>query len=252
MIKKQLLTRNFEKAKGRKIEWIVLHYFGSLGTDEGVANYLNRPNINASAHYALDGDSITQLVLDENIAWHCGDKGIGSLKSACNNANSIGIEIKPSKLSSKTMNASDKDWYFEDKVLDNVRWLVLYLMNEHGIDLDHVIRHHDVTGKLCPRPFVGRDVNEYYKKTGDQMWNEFKRTLEGDDEVTQEEFNSKMEVYLEGLKKKEPSPWSQDVRQWADENNIIAGDEKNNKQYKMPVTREQLIVFLKRIHDLKK
>ena len=83
------------------------------------------------------------------------------------------------------------------------------------------------------------------------MWNDFKNELKGDNDVTQEEFNAKMDVYLEGLKKQEPSAWSAEVRAWAEENKLIAGDEKNNKQYKMPVTREQLMVFLKRIHDMK-
>lgn len=250
-IKQDLISVNYTKASNRKIDWIVIHYFGSFGSDEAVVNYFDRSGVYASAHYTLDGDSITQAVLDKDIAWHCGDKGIGEYKKLCDNNNSIGIEVQPTKIYKSTMNASDPDWYFEPEVIDNLTWLVSELMVLHDIDADHVIRHYDVTGKLCPRPFVGRDLNSYYKRTGDQVWNDFKNELKGDNDVTQEEFNAKMDVYLEGLKKQEPSVWSAEVRAWAEENKLIAGDEKNNKQYKMLVTREQLMVFLKRIHDMK-
>lgn len=42
----------------------------------------------------------------------------------------------------------------------------------------HVVRHYDVTAKACPRPWVGDDINTYYRKTGNTLWNEFKTKLE--------------------------------------------------------------------------
>jgi N-acetylmuramoyl-L-alanine amidase CwlA len=33
-------------------------------------------------------------------------------------------------------------------------------MDEYGIGIDHVIRHYDVTGKICPNPYV---KNNNYK-----------------------------------------------------------------------------------------
>lgn len=74
---------------------------------------------------------------------------------------------------------------------------------------------------------------------------------EEEPEVTQEEFNEKMKVYLEEQKKLEPSDWSAQFREWAEEKELIVGDDKGNKQYKAPVTREQLTVIMKRLYELK-
>ena len=40
--------------------------------------------------------------------------------------------------------------YFTDKALDNARKLVRYLMKTYGIPKENLIRHYDVSGKLCP------------------------------------------------------------------------------------------------------
>ena len=32
--------------------------------------------------------------------------------------------------------------------------LTRYLMNKYGVPASHVIRHYDVTGKICPNPYV--------------------------------------------------------------------------------------------------
>ena len=58
-------------------------------------------------------------------------------------------------------------------------------MAKYGIDVDHVVRHYDVTGKLCPEPWV-RD---------ESLWRKFKARLTApvepepkkeDDEVVEE------------------------------------------------------------------
>lgn len=45
-------------------------------------------------------------------------------------------------------------------------------MDEYGIDINHVIRHYDVTGKICPAPYVN---NDNYKTSW--TWNQFKANL---------------------------------------------------------------------------
>ena len=51
-------------------------------------------------------------------------------------------------------------------------FLVSKLMDEYGIDINHVIRHYDVTGKICPAPYVN---NDNYKTSW--TWNQFKANL---------------------------------------------------------------------------
>lgn len=233
----------------RKIEYIVIHYFGSLGSAKQVSEYFKTAKRQASAHYCVDDTSIYQCVEDKDAAWHCGDRGLGLYKSVCKNYTSIGIEVRPYKLNTNdSMFASDKDWYFHDKTIENVTYLVNLLMDKYNIDVDHVIRHFDVTNKLCPRPFVGDDINLYYKKTGNEKWLEFKEGLG----MTQEKFNEMMNTYLESIADKEASAWSKESREWAEETGIIFGTSETDTpdyDYKVPVTREQMVIFLKRLYD---
>jgi len=73
-----------------------------------------------------------------------------------------------------------------------------------------------------------------------------------EDEMTQEVFNQMLENYFSALSKKEASPWSGEARAWAEEKGIITGDEEGSKQYKSFLTREQMVVLLKRFAQLKK
>ena len=76
------------------------------------------------------------------------------------------------------MKPSDKDWYFDEKVVANTIWLAAQLMQKYKIPIENVVRHWDVTGKICPAPYVGAYYNTYYKTTGDQQWEKFKERLE--------------------------------------------------------------------------
>lgn len=79
-----------------------------------------------------------------------------------------------------------------------------------------------------------------------------KNSGEDEEEVTQEQFNEMMNVYLAQLAKENASGWSKSARQWAESNGIIKGDEKGNKMYKKFVTREELASIAERIVNLAK
>ena len=79
-----------------------------------------------------------------------------------------------------------------------------------------------------------------------------KNSGEDEEEVTQEQFNEMMNVYLAQLAKENASSWSKSARQWAESNGIIKGDEKGNKMYKKFVTREELASIAERIVNLAK
>ena len=86
--------------------------------------------------------------------------------------------MRPSKINHASQNANDKDWYFDDRVVENTIWLCGQLMKKYKIPVENVIRHWDVTGKICPAPYVGAYYNTYYGTTGDQQWTKFKERLE--------------------------------------------------------------------------
>lgn len=185
---KNLTKINYSKGPGEKrIKYIVIHYFGSLGTALAVSNYFKSKYRGASAHLCLDeGNKVYQSVEFKDIAWHCGTKG--KYYSPCRNSNSVGIEVRPHKLSTKTMSVADKDWYFDDETTDRLVEVTKWLMKKYNIDASHVIRHYDVTRKACPRPYVGTDINTYYDKAGQAMWTAFKARLVDTPEPKQEPF----------------------------------------------------------------
>ena len=153
-----------------RIKYIVIHYVGALGGAKENCQYYAGGNRNASAHYfvGFDGE-IWQSVEDANIAWHC---GASSYKHGeCRNANSIGIELCVRKRNTASMGATDKDWYFEDATVEAAAELTRYLMDKYNVPASHVIRHYDVTGKICPNPYV-------YNTTA-HTWDEFKQKISG-------------------------------------------------------------------------
>ena len=115
------------------------------------------------------------------MAWHCGAVGgLHYTHPECRNCNSIGVEMRPSKINKSSINANDKDWYFDEKVVENTIWLVKQLMKKYNIPPENVIRHWDVTGKICPAPYVGAYYNTHYKTTGDEQWKKFKERIDGE------------------------------------------------------------------------
>lgn len=161
----QLLTkRNFEKATNRKIEYIVIHYVGATGTAKGNCQYFQTEYRGVSAHYFVghEGD-IWQCVLDKDIAWHCGANKY--VHKYCRNSNSIGIEM---------CCREDKkgNWYFEDKTVEATIELTKELMKKYNIPADRVIRHYDVSGKICPAPYVKNNT----KHTWDSFTKKIKTT----------------------------------------------------------------------------
>lgn len=154
-INRNYLTKiNFtDKNDTGRIKYIVIHYFGGLATAENLAKYWARTYAGASAHYAVGhAGEIFQIVEDDDTAWHCGAK---SYKHAeCRNSNSIGIEMAVKKYSTATMSANDKDWYFTEETVQATIELTRLLMKKYNIPADRVIRHYDVTGKICPNPYI--------------------------------------------------------------------------------------------------
>ena len=162
-IKEYLANRKNYGAKRSlsDIKYIVIHYTANDGdTDEGNGNYFHNNYIGASAHYFVDDDSVTQSVPDNYCAYHCGSKN-GYKHLSCRNSNSIGIEICD--------DIKNGVIYPSQKTIENVLELTEYLMNKYNIPKSNVIRHYDVTGKLCPAYWCGTTEKDNKWKT--EFWN---------------------------------------------------------------------------------
>ena len=145
----QLITKvNYTDASRTKndISYPVIHYVGATGGAEANCKYFENNYLGASAHYFVGHDGeIWQCVKDEDIAWHCGASAYKHKE--CRNKNSIGIELCVKK-------DSKGKWYYTDKTLASAVILTAYLMNKYGMKMEDLLRHYDVTGKVCGEPHV--------------------------------------------------------------------------------------------------
>lgn len=150
---------NYTAKRTGEIRYLVVHYTGAPGTARNNGAYFaSRGDIGASAHYFVDAQDIVQSVPDSGRAWHCG--AAVYKHPECRNDNSIGVELC-------CYQDAAGQWGFDPATVDNAVQLIRTLMDKYSIDASHVVRHYDVTGKVCPEPFV-RDA---------AAWAEFKARL---------------------------------------------------------------------------
>lgn len=144
------------------IKYIVIHYTANDGdTDENNGIYFKNNDVDASAHYFVDDDSITSSVPENYIAWHCGAKKYKHPE--CRNANSIGVEICD--------DVKNGVVYPSAKTIRNVLDLTKSLMKKYNIPRENIIRHFDVTGKHCPAYWVddAKWKSEFWNKLTDEL-----------------------------------------------------------------------------------
>ena len=173
-ITKENLSQVPRSRGSNKIEFIVVHYLGVPNADN--------PNLYGGGyggHYNIKRDGTIYKAADPKTAvvWHCGGglQGSGghSFYKICTNFNSIGIECGVCYTENVKEASGDSDkWYFTTETQESLVWLVSKLMDEYGISADHVIRHYDVTGKICPNPYVKNN-----RLRTSWTWDEFKSRL---------------------------------------------------------------------------
>jgi N-acetylmuramoyl-L-alanine amidase CwlA len=212
------------------IKYIVIHYTANNGdTARGNAKYFARESVEASANYFVDPNEVICSVKDEYAAWHCG----GSLESShhplrgiCTNKNSIGVE-----LCSIIQNGK---YEFKPETVKLAVKLVKELMAKYNIDINHVVRHYDVTGKNCPAPFVENET----------QWNKFKQMLtskEEEETMTYEQWLAYQKRYEQEKANQQVSDYAKTAMEKAVKHGISDGS--NPKSH---CTREQVVVMLDR------
>ena len=181
-------SNHYAGRDGNAIRYIVLHYTANNGdTAQNNADYFAGANRRASAHYFVDENEVVQSVRDTDAAWHCGgsiESDHHPLRGICTNRNSLGVEMCSDIVSGK--------YTITQQTVDRTVELVRWLMDKYGIDVDHVVRHYDVTGKDCPEPWV-RD---------ESLWRKFKARLtapvEPEPKKEDDEVVEKKKVLLNG------------------------------------------------------
>lgn len=175
-------VHNKAKYKGRKIEYIVIHYTAGVTSKKGTAQntalwYLNSACV-CSSDFVVDDVEVVQYNgdIENTYTWHCGgekysNKG-GKLYGVATNINSIGIEICSTNSSGNMTYPNDPRYSFTNAAIDNTVELVCYLMDKYKIPPENVIRHYDTTGKVCPGVIGWND------ESGDiSAWEKFKERI---------------------------------------------------------------------------
>lgn len=141
---------NYHKGRPCGITYLVIHYVGASGGARNNAGYYgSTANLQASAHYfvghASEGAAVYASVPEGDTAWHVGAKKY--VHPDCRNANAIGIELCCHQ-------DTGGGWYFDLRTVEQAAALAREIMTRHHIPLERVLRHFDVTGKICPAPYV--------------------------------------------------------------------------------------------------
>lgn len=167
-------------------KWIVVHYTAVINAGaKSCATSYSKTTRAVSTHFFCDSKEIYRCVDEKHIAWHVGngsvqqpfqnktlsleelvaygDKPNWRFKLAAENhirwkknnddckGNSMafGVDLCTLKKNKDSNSAKDEDWYFNDGAVENAQKCVAYLCKKYNIDLDHVVRHADLTGKSC-------------------------------------------------------------------------------------------------------
>lgn len=164
--------------------YIVIHYTAGTNSKKGtalnIAKYFAKTTTKASADFIVDDETIVQYNENPNkrYCWSVGGSKYTNMSTSesgkyyniVKNSNSISVELCSRKTNTKTLNATDTDWYFTDETIANGINITKYLMDIYNIPIENVVMHHHVTGKICPNPFC---VNE--KALG--LWKSFRAKL---------------------------------------------------------------------------
>lgn len=194
-IKEMLITPNTysrPQKKIGKVKNIVIHWIGNAGTTaENNAKYfdglkIGKKNSNgnyiyASSHYIIGNDGVVvRCVPEGEVAYHASDA----------NGHSIGVEI------------CHPDWEGKPTqgAYESLVNLIVELCRKYKLEpTQAIIRHYDVTGKMCPKYYV--EDREAFKKLKEDVkgkMSEDKEILEAVKVLQKKGIISSPEVWING------------------------------------------------------
>ncbi len=140
------------------IKNIVIHYVGNPNTSaQNNRDYFDNPLTKVSSHFivGLDGEVIQCVPIYERSA-------------ASNNRNKDTISIETCH--------PDESGEFAEDTYNSLVNLTAYLCYEFDLKEDDVIRHYDITGKICPKFYVeNEDEWEIFKKDVGKAINDYRK-----------------------------------------------------------------------------
>ncbi len=183
------------RTPNRVIKYIAIHYTAGGSSAAGRAVSMKsswEKSKRASADFGVDDRDMVQFNPDPRNfrCWSVGDKknpysGGGQLYGKATNSNTISIEICSNLKAGYTAKAANHEgWFYTDAALANAVKLVKILMAKYNVPIERVIRHWDVSGKVCPgvpnwtkAPLYDANGNKTGKYGDGSEWIKFKNRL---------------------------------------------------------------------------
>ena len=163
-IKFDFSTNYSKKSRSKNaIKYVIIHYTGMQSEIASITR-LKNPKSKVSTHYLINRNGkITQMVKDENIAWHAGKSKWKNLKNL--NQYSIGIEL---------VNKGHQHGYqkFHYSQIKNLIKLCLNLKKKYSIKKENFLGHSDIAplrksdpGEKFPWKKLSKyNLGKWYKK----------------------------------------------------------------------------------------
>ena len=188
------IYQHVTRCANRAIRYIAVHYTAGTTSRRGQAMQVRQVFLqrSASADFVVDDGTIVQINPDlrNYYCWAVGDSknkwtGGGRLYGQATNRNTISIEIC-STLRQGTSAAvpNHEGWTLSKAAVEQARRLVRYLMQQYNIPKERVVRHYDISGKLCPGvpgwndgPMFNTNGRQTSGKNGSQEWLAFWQSL---------------------------------------------------------------------------
>ena len=140
------------------IKNLVIHYVGNPNTTaQNNRDYFDKSDTTVSSHFVvgLEGEVIQCVPLYEKSA-------------ASNNRNKDTISIEVCH--------PDESGKYNDKTYETVIKLLAFLCEKFSLDENDIIRHYDITGKICPKYYVeNEDAFETLKEDVKEKLDENKK-----------------------------------------------------------------------------
>lgn len=186
-IVKQLIPLGHPNRKGTKItpSAVIIHYTGNdshSATDTNNVRYAGRQFVRkgdndyeedgktpfryGSAQWYCDEDSATLAIPQNEVAWGCGDRQL-PYDNGYKGQTKIAHDVFGHNQNYKTINyeiCNNGNWA---KACDNAIEIIAQDMIDYKIPTNMIYRHHDISGKNCPEPFV-KDI---------KAWENFKKKI---------------------------------------------------------------------------
>ena len=183
------------RTPNRAIKYLAIHYTAGASSAPGRAKTMKNgweKSKRASADFGVDDTMMVQFNPDlrNYKCWSVGDRknpysGGGQLYGKATNANTISIEICSNlKKGFDASKVNHEGWYFTEATLNNAIKLTKILMKKFNIPIERVVRHYDVSGKICPgvkhwnlAPLYDANGKKTGKNNDESAWAAFKERL---------------------------------------------------------------------------